>query len=660
MEVPGEDPMATGEYGREFVHAMQARNGTQQRAMCMPKHWLAYDLEGRKTTPVVNFSRNSFDALISKQGMVEFYLPAWHATVRSGQASGVMCSTNSINGVDACMNPLYLHGFLRDRFNFTGAVVTDGGSCGNPNCVKTAAAINPKCAGCPSLQAANSTPGCPLECGALGAKLCLESGTDIELGTLLSDFSSVAIAQGLLKESTVAASNVHLYANLIRAGLYDATADDTLGAADVDTQRARQIAFEAATDAMVLLKNAGNVLPLARGAGAKPVRIALIGPHLTTTTDLLSSIAYTHDRTSGPPFATIEAAFKARASEDFVISGTALGCDIISGCLTADVAGVKAAVVGADIVLAFVGLHPSSGAVGYPGFGTNCSESEAQDRINIALCGQQQAVIEAAKVAAGPSTKLVVVMINGGTIDLTWVRDNADAIVNGWYPGQSGGNAVAAVIFGDRAPSGRLPVTLYSESIVSSRGLGDMDLRSADGLTYMHYTGTPIYPFGFGLSYTKWAFALTPPPTTVLSTTTVAVAADYAAYYSPAAAGNRFVPSTVLPITISNVGVRRSSVVVQVFAVLESSPPVGAIPMPRRQLVGFERAPDVAVGETRTVQVGIAPLGLCRVDTDGAQWAEAGRWTLSATFDGLSFTNTSLTIVGTRMLVMSWPNTTSI
>lgn len=487
MEVPGEDPMVTGEYGREFVSAMQARNGTQQRAMCMPKHWLAYDLEGRRGDPE-GFDRSSFNALVSPHMMVSYYLPAWHATIAAGQASGVMCSTNAINGVDACMNPLYLKGFLRDRFNFSGAVVTDGGSCGNQNCAKTVAAADPRCSGCKSLMQANMSNGCPLECGAAGASRCLEAGTDIELGTLLTEFATNAVVIGQLRQSTVAAANVHLYSNLIRAGLYDASPDDALGASDVDTRRSRQLAYEAATDAMVLLKNDGSVLPLMSNSSSGPVKIALVGPHLQSTIDLLSSLAYTVDRTHGPPFTTIEAAFRARARaspSSFTITGSASGCDIIAGCPSADKAVVQQAAEGADVVIAFVGLHPSSGAPSYPGYGTACAESEAQDRLDVGLCGEQQAVLEAAMAAAAPGAPLIVVLINGGTIALSWVKGHAAAVLEGWYPGQAGGEAVAAVVFGDRAPSGRLPVTIYDESVVANRVIGNMDLATAGGLTYV-------------------------------------------------------------------------------------------------------------------------------------------------------------------------------
>jgi beta-glucosidase len=93
-------------------------------------------------------------------------------------------------------------------------------------------------------------------------------------------------------------------------------------------------------------------------------------------------------------------------------------------------------------------------------------------------------------------------MINGGTISASWIKEHSTAVLEGWYPGQSGGEAVAAVVFGDRAPGGRLPVTVYDEGIVPSRNITDMSLRSAEGLTYMHYKGEPLWPFGFGLAYT--------------------------------------------------------------------------------------------------------------------------------------------------------------
>ena len=138
-----EDPLVSGEYGARFVKAMQARSldGKHQRVACAPKHFLDYDVEGRHDLapwpPTTFHSRNDLNAIVSKQEQLEYFLPQWHAMVTRGQPSGIMCSTNRVNGVDACMNPTYLNGFLRERFNFSGFVVTDGNSCGNTNCRAT-------------------------------------------------------------------------------------------------------------------------------------------------------------------------------------------------------------------------------------------------------------------------------------------------------------------------------------------------------------------------------------------------------------------------------------------------------------------------------------------------------------------------------------------
>ena len=128
MEVPGEDPLTSGEYGARFVKAMQARSpdGREQRVVCAPKHYLNYDLEGRKDSWQSDWgpSRNDFDAVVLKQEQVEYYLPQFHRMMTVGQPGGVMCSTNRVNGVDSCMNDVYLNGFLRGKFNFTVSTIS--------------------------------------------------------------------------------------------------------------------------------------------------------------------------------------------------------------------------------------------------------------------------------------------------------------------------------------------------------------------------------------------------------------------------------------------------------------------------------------------------------------------------------------------------------
>eukprot|EP00040_Diaphanoeca_grandis_P027457 m.156344 g.156344 ORF g.156344 m.156344 type:complete len:991 (+) comp30988_c0_seq1:126-3098(+) len=681
MEVPGEDPTATGEYGRLFVSAMQARSpdGRRQRVVTSPKHWLDYDLEGRKDRPSqVGPSRNEFNANVSKQQQLEYYLAAWHATVKSGEPSSVMCSTNRVNGVDSCMNPTYLTGFLRNIFNFSGYVVTDGNSCGNPNCEATVARYN-------------ASAGWGEEGHEIAAQLCLQAGTDIELGTTLPDYTLGAILQGKISMAAVTQSNQRLFREMIRSGFLDKTELDTLGPDAVDTATHRQIAFEAATDAMVLLKNDGDLLPLTSdtprsggmdayvggggggggglggrrggggndsgdgGSGGRPkLKIALIGPHVNSTIDLLSSTGYAGQNLfveNNSPQAAF-ARLAASPSSPFEIVGVAAGCDIVAGCNATDLDAVTTAANAADVVLAFVGLHPSSGANTYPGMGLACSEGESWDRIEIDLCGSQPAILLAAHATGKP---LVTILINGGTISASWIKNYSTAVLEAWYPGQSGGEAIAAVVFGERPPTGRLPVTIYDNTVTQARNITNMDLRDAGGLTYMHYRGTPLWPYGFGLAYTNWTMQILPTSMT-MTTSTSALASDYNAYYSARTTTQLpFPPSRWLNVTVTNSGARMSGVVVQVFAIGVSTPPAGSLPRALRQLVGFDRVADVKPGETRVVSVEIIPNALCRVDSNGYQWAEASTWVLSATTDGVHFVNSSLTILGDAVQVLAWP-----
>ncbi len=147
-----------------------------------------------------------------------------------------MCSTNRVNGVDACMNDEYLNGFLRERFNFSGFIVTDGNSCGNVNCQATVKLLKNATA------AAEWTE----EGHELAAELCLTGGTDIELGSTLSGYTMATVAHGLIQEGDVSRSNTRLYEQLIAQGHLEKVPLDSLGSADVDTSHSRQVAFEAA------------------------------------------------------------------------------------------------------------------------------------------------------------------------------------------------------------------------------------------------------------------------------------------------------------------------------------------------------------------------------------------------------------------------------
>jgi len=243
METPGEDPVTAQEYAAQYVAAMAQRSedGEQQRVVVGPKHFVDYDLEGRHDawSPDWGPSRNDFNALVIRQEQVEYFLPAWHAAISASRAGGVMCSTNRVNGVDACMNPTYLNGFLRQRFGFEGYVVTDGNSCGNVNCEATVAAYN-------------ASVGWGNEGHQIAAELCIRGGTDIELGTTLLQHTAAAVAEGELSGADVARANAKVFEQFIKAGWLDTTEYDLLGPADVDTAAHRQLAYEVTQQLLLL------------------------------------------------------------------------------------------------------------------------------------------------------------------------------------------------------------------------------------------------------------------------------------------------------------------------------------------------------------------------------------------------------------------------
>jgi hypothetical protein len=289
------------------------------------------------------------------------------------------------------------------------------------------------------------------------------------------------------------------------------------------------------------------------------------------------------------------------------------------------------------------------------GYGCACSEGEAWDRGDIVLCGQQAAILEAARNAS--RAPLVTVMINGGTISASWIKQHSAAVLESWYPGQAGGEAVAAVVWGDRAPSGRLPVTIYDEGFIqdTSRNITNMTLRGGLGVTYMFYRGVPLWPFGFGLAYTSWRLEVRQAQ---LSASTSSLQSAWQSYYQPDGLTSSTSQSVlaVLDATIHNTGNHTSDVVVHVYARLTSRLPSGALAPPRRQLAAFARATSLSPGGHRVISVRLAPLAFCRVDENGSQWAEASTWVLDTTVDGVEMVRTALAIEGPRRQVMSWPD----
>jgi beta-glucosidase len=255
----------------------------------------------------------------------------------------------------------------------------------------------------------------------------------------------------------------------------------------------------------------------------------------------------------------------------------------------AQLARVDRALDGADAVVAFVGLSPDVEgeelSIDVPGF-------DHGDRTDIALPAVQRALLRHAAASGKP---LVVVLVSGSAVALDWAQQHADAILVAWYPGEAGGTAIAETLAGDYNPAGRLPVTFYR----STRDLPPYVSYSMQGRTYRYFTGTPLYPFGYGLGYTT--FAYTAP---ALSATTLPAGATLS-----------------VAVEVRNTGTRAGDEVVEAYL----DYPKALAPAPRHALVGFQRV-HLKPGESRRVEFALSPRRLSTVDAAGARAVVAGQY----------------------------------
>ncbi len=275
-------------------------------------------------------------------------------------------------------------------------------------------------------------------------------------------------------------------------------------------------------------------------------------------------------------------------SDSHVLSGVSLVWKRIAADPAAE---LKAAAAKADVLVAVVGLTSDMEAeeapVEIPGF-------KGGDKTTLDLPADQQALLEQAKALGKP---LIVVAMNGSPLNFSWAKDNASALLEAWYPGQSGGLAVANVLTGKTNPAGRLPLTFYR----STDDLPAFDDYAMTGRTYRYFEGKPVYPFGYGLSYTRFDYS----PLKV----------------EPDAQGAG--QGVRVTTTIKNTGSRTGEEVAQVYLNFPETP--GA---PRLALRGFQRI-SLKPGETREVTFALSPRDLSSVDLDGVSRVSAGRYRVS-------------------------------
>jgi beta-glucosidase len=694
QETYGEDPYLTARMGVAFVTGLQGNDPKYLKTVATPKHFAVHS--GPEST------RHTVDVQVSRHDIEDTYLPAFRAAVTEGKAESVMCAYNSINGPPACANPILLEEHLRHDWGFHGYVVSDcgavadifGGHHFSPNAEEGVAA---------ALKA-----GMDLICGDY------RNGMSTERAALIG-----AVQHGLLPEADIDRSLDRLFSARFRLGLFDPLATvpySTVKASENDSAAHRQLALRVAREAMVLLKNKDNFLPLKQapatiavigsnandldalegnynGTPSKPVTIldgirarfpkskvvyvegtGLVGPvtksvpasalcvDASCSEHGLKAEYFSNMKLEGAPAltrtdSTVDFAwgdtgmspellknYSARwtgelvppVSSDYLIGFTGqdgyrvwLDNNLVTedwnihhpaSTLTkkmhldkdhpypvkieyfqnirsaearfiwspADQGGLEAveAARNADLVIVAMGLSPriegEEMKVEAEGF-------DGGDRTKIDLPAPQEQLLERVHAVGKP---MVLVLMNGSALAVNWADQNLPAILEAWYPGEEGGTAVAQAIAGDFSPAGRLPITFYK----SAEQLPAFEDYSMAKRTYRYFDGEPLYPFGYGLSFTSFAYKN--------------ARVDHAKREAGQAA--------TISVEVANTGAMGGDEVVQLYV---THP--GAAGAARRALKGFQRV-HLDRGEKKTVSFTLGERDLSIVDAEGKRRIVAG------------------------------------
>jgi beta-glucosidase len=557
-ETYGEDPYLQSRLAVAFC-----KNIENEGVITTPKHFVANVGDG---------GRDSYPIFFSERELREVYFPPFKAAFQEGNAWSVMASYNAVNGVPCSADKWLLTDILRKEWGFKGFVVSDYGSV----------------AGIMNMHFVAATP-------KQGAIKAVEAGLDMELPDIYCYGAPLleAAKDGSVSMETIDDAVKNILRAKFRLGLFENPYVDPKAAAAInDAPEHRALAREAAREAIVLLKNEGNVLPLKKevksmavigpqadvvrlggysGFGMKTVTILegiknKLGPEATVYHEKGCDLGFTWlppipSKYLVPPDAKPGEHgpkgeyFKNMRLEYFENKGSAY-TSLVWDLKRETDPRIQAAVDAAkksDVAVVVFGII----------------EGEGYDRANLDLPGEEERLI---KSVSETGTPIVVVLINGSAVTMkSWI-DKVSAVVEAWYPGEEGGNAVADVLFGDYNPGGKLPMT-FPQSV------GQVPLYynhkpTGRGNDYADMSGKPLFPFGFGLSYTTFTY------------------------------GNlQITPSRIPPygkiyvsVDVQNSGDRKGEEVIQLYL----HDPVASVTRPVKELKGFKRI-LLAPNEKKTV-----------------------------------------------------------
>jgi len=453
QETYGEDPCLTSRIGLAMVRGLQGKDTENLKLAACAKHFAVHSGPEKE--------RHTFNAIVSKKDLWETYLPAFKALVDGGVES-VMGAYNRTLNEACCASNFLLKDILRGRWKFKGHVVSD-------------------CWAIRDFHEYHKITNAPEE----SAALALNAGCDLNCGCTYP-MLTVAHKKGLVTDEAINTALERLLRTRFKLGMFDPPGSGKygkLGRKVINCEKHKKLALKAAEKSIVLLKNDNDLLPL----DSSPKNITVVGPSSANAHALFGNYYGV-----SPRFITILEGLGDKVKDKFGIN-----LEYRQGCLMYSENSKTLAAYGeanvADFIIAVMGLD---GAIEGEEGDAIASDSNG-DRDTIELPSWQLNYLRKVREAG----KKIILVLTGGS-PIAFPEDIADAVIFAWYSGESGGKAVADIIFGDTVPSGKLPITFPA----STSQLPPYNDYSMKGRTYRYMTEKPLYPFGFGLSYTTFRF----------------------------------------------------------------------------------------------------------------------------------------------------------
>jgi beta-glucosidase len=551
QETYGEDPYLTGRMGVAFIKGLQGDDPKYLKCVATPKHYAVHSGPEK--------DRHHFDAVVSQKDLWETYLPHFKESIVEARAESIMTAYNAVNGEPCIASPTLIQKILREQWGFQGYVVSD---CGNARDLYQGHKV--------------------VKTAAEASTLAFSTGLDLICGWDAIEGTTDAAVSGMMSEEVMDRCLTRLFTARFKLGMFDPP--ERVPFAQIpfelnDCEEHRALALRTARESMVLLKNDG-LLPL----GKNLKTVAVIGPNADVEKTLWANYCGDASRTVTPLQGIHDKATPA-ATVKF-----AQGCELTGG----DDSGIAEAVElakNSDVAILVLGL--SIELEGEEGKVANSDGGD--DRPHLNLPGLQQQLLEAVHATGTPTA---LVLINGSPMTIGWADENIPAILEAWYPGEEGGTAIADVLWGDYNPAGRLPVT-FPKSLDQLPPFTDYSMK---GRTYRYMTEEPLYPFGYGLSYTTFEYSNLKYP------------------HQQTEAGQE----GKISVDVRNSGERAGDEIVQFYISHKDA----SVETPIRELRGVERV-SLQPGETKTVAFTLTDRQMAIIDNDGKAMLEPGEIAIS-------------------------------